>query len=441
MVTKFLLQFPFYKVISMKSLSIVLSILMFVSFTCQAREAINDEQLLGELLFQDENLSLNRNQACASCHSLQSADSKSFSSHFVPGFVDPENVKKGTAVSAGSVPNAHGSLNTPSVGYAAFSPLFHLDKEQGSYVGGQFWNGRAKDLSEQAQKPLLNPLEMAMPSEWAVVDRIKENRRYYRLFWKSYRISLDSIPDSSTQGNSATPASVKNVFNLAAKAIGEYEKTAVFNKFTSKFDYVLAGKTTLTALEEKGLQLFNSKDKGNCAACHTSETTRNEKGGLMLPLFTDFTYDNIGLPRNVKIPNNPEPDPGLGGRSDIAGADPEGNEMGKHKVMTLRNIALTPPYGHNGVLETLDQVVHFYNTRDILGSVLDNKDPKFAMSGWPKPEVVQNVNHDELGNLGLSSEEEMAIVAFLETLTDDYQIWGGDWRVPPWSPAPFEGSP
>ena len=427
------------RVIYLQSLSVVLSILMFVSFTCQAKEALNNEQQLGELLFQDKNLSLNKNQACASCHSLQPADTKSFPSRLVPGFVDPQNVKEGTAVSAGSLPNAKGSLNAPSVGYAAFSPLFHLDKEQGLYVGGQFWNGRAKDLSEQAQKPLLNPLEMAMPSEWAVVDRIKEHKKYHMLFREIYGINLDAIPDSRTQDTSETRAYVKKVFNLAAKAIGEYEKTAVFNKFTSKFDYVLAGKTALTSIEEKGLQLFNGK--GNCAACHTSETTRNGKGEILLPLFTDFTYDNIGLPRNVKIPNNPGPNTGLGGRSDIAGADPEGNEMGKHKVMTLRNIALTPPYGHNGVLETLEQVVHFYNTRDILGSALDNKDSKFGKTGWPEPEVAQNVNHDELGNLGLSSEEEKAIVAFLKTLTDDYQIWGFDRRVPPWSPAPFEASP
>ena len=410
----------------MKALNLVLSILMFVSFTCQARESLNYEQQLGELLFQDKNLSLNKNQACASCHSLQPADSKSFPSRLVPGFVDPDNVKEGTAVSAGSIPNAKGSLNAQSIGYAAFSPLFHWDKEKGSYVGGQFWNGRAKDLNEQAQKPFLNPLEMAMPSEWAVVDRIKEDQRYKELFWEAYGINLNATK-------------IIKVFNLAAKAIGEYEKTAIFNRFTSKFDYVLAGKTTLTAIEEKGLNLFNGK--GNCAACHTSEATRNKNGELMLPLFTDFTYDNIGLPRNVKIPNNPEPDLGLGGRSDIAGTDPVGNEIGKHKVMTLRNIALTPPYGHNGVLETLEQVVHFYNTRDILGSVFDNKDPKFGKSGWPEPEVAQNVNHDELGNLELSSEEEMAIVTFLKTLTDDYQIWGFDKCVPLWSPAPFEVSP
>lgn len=159
---------------------------------------------------------------------------------------------------------------------------------------------------------------------------------------------------------------------------------------------------------------------------------------MLPPLFTDFTYDNIGLPRNVKIPNNPEPDLGLGGRYDIAQADPEGLETGKHKVMSLRNIALTPPYGHNGVLATLEQVVHFYNTRDTLGMVADNKSLSFGKTGWPEPEVAENVNHDELGNLGLTAEEEKAVVAFLKTLTDDYQRWGHDKNVPPGSSSPFK---
>ena len=412
----------------MKVLCLALSMLMLVSFTCQARDSLSSKEKLGELLFQDKNLSLNKNQSCATCHSLQPANSTKISGGTVTGFVDPDNVNEGTAVSAGSIPNAKGSLNTPSVGYAAFSPLFHWDKEEGLYVGGQFWNGRAKDLHEQAKKPLLNPVEMAMPSEGAVVDRIKEDKRYQALFWEAYGINVDN-------------SRIDTVFKLATKAISEFEQTAVFNKFTSKYDYVLAGQTTLTEIEEKGLNLFNDVNKGNCAACHTSEVTPNERGELMLPLFTDFTYDNVGSPRNVKIPNNPEPDLGLGGRSDIAATDPEGNELGKFKVMTLRNIALTPPYGHNGVFDTLEQIVHFYNTRDTLGLASDNNDPKFGKTGWPEPEIAQNMNRDELGDLGLSNEEEMAIVAFLHTLTDDYHIWGGDKCVPPWSPAPFEISP
>ncbi|WP_305909622.1 hypothetical protein Q9L42_004495 [Methylomarinum sp. Ch1-1] len=155
------------------------------------------------------------------------------------------------------------------------------------------------------------------------------------------------------------------------------------------------------------------------------------------PLFTDFTYDNIGVPRNVNIPDDPEADLGLGGRADIAEQGPDGNEIGKHKVMSLRNIAITPPYAHNGVFKTLEEIVHFYNTRDVLGFVSDINDPQFAKNGWPAPEIEQNVNIDELGNLMLSAEEEAALVAFLKTLTDGYPQWGHDPRVPEDSPSPF----
>lgn len=203
----------------------------------------------------------------------------------------------------------------------------------------------------------------------------------------------------------------------------------------SKFDYVLAGMTHLTPIEQKGLSLFN--DKANCAACHTSEPGIAQDGSILPPLFTDFTYDNIGLPRNVKIPNNPKPDLGLGGRLAIKKQDPNGNEIGKHKVMSLRNIALTPPYGHNGVLATLEQVVHFYNTRDTLKPLADNESEGFAITGWPAPETLQDVNHEELGNLELTTGEEKAVIAFLKTLTDDYPKWGNDPLVPPGTPSPF----
>jgi len=417
----------------MKKSKYAFPLLLLSSFGSQAAVELNNEQQLGKLLFEDKNLSLNKNQACASCHSLLPARGNGVASLFVPGFVDPDNAKNGTPVSAGSLPDAFGGLNAPSAGYAGFSPLFHWDEAKGAYVGGQFWNGRAVDLKEQAQKPFLNPGEMAMPSEWAVVDRIKEQSVYGWYFSEVYGINLDNIPTYSS--NDQTPDSVLNVFTLAAQALAAFEKTAVFNKFTSKYDYVLAGKTKLTATEAKGLALFNGK--ANCSACHSSEMTYDQFDEPIPPLFTDFTYDNIGLPRNLKIPNNPEPNLGLGGRSDITDA----SQIGKHKVMSLRNIALTPPYGHNGVFKTLEQIVHFYNTRDILGWAPDNISPKFGTEGWPTPEVIQNVNQFELGNLGLTSSEEKAIVAFLKTLTDDYQIWGMDWRVPIWTPAPFDTLP
>ena len=177
----------------------------------------------------------------------------------------------------------------------------------------------------------------------------------------------------------------------------------------------------LTDEELRGLNLFNDENKGKCALCHPTELTTAPGGGELLPLLTDFTYDNVGFPRNVNIPGTPLPNEGLGGRADIAAKDPEGVEIGKHKVSSLRNVEVTPPYGHNGVFKTLEEVVHFYNTRDVLPpTCTDNNDPNFGITCWPPPEIPQNVNTEELGNLGLTPDEEAAIVAFLKTLTDGY---------------------
>jgi cytochrome c peroxidase len=128
---------------------------------------------------------------------------------------------------------------------------------------------------------------------------------------------------------------------------------------------------------------------------------------MVPPVFTDFTYDNLGVPKNEEYPLADAPvDLGLG---PIVGDDAEN---GKFKVMTLRNIGLTAPYAHNGFFKTLDDITHFYNTRDV------------PAEGWATPEVPETVNFDELGNLGLGLEEETALVQFMKTLSD------GGWTTP-----------
>ena len=185
--------------------------------------------------------------------------------------------------------------------------------------------------------------------------------------------------------------------------IALYERSAEMNPFSSKFDAWQAGKCQLTEEEKLGYELF--KEKGLCAECHILDP--DERAGKVL--FTDHTYDNLGIPSNpgnpffkVSAPSNTcgkdTMDLGLGSRL----RDPE--EYGKFRVPTLRNIALTAPYGHNGYFKTLEEIVHFYNVRDVEDS--------------PPAEYPETVNKDELGNLGLSQEEETAIVAFLRTLTD-----------------------
>jgi cytochrome c peroxidase len=292
-----------------------------------------------------------------------------------------------------------------------------------------FWDGRAtgkrlKDpLAEQAQGPFLNPLEQNLPDAKAVCIKIK-NSSYASLFEKVWgKGSLDC-----GQGVSAT-------YDKVAKSIAAYERSKEANPFTSKFDYWLRKKVNLSEEEKRGLDLFEGKAK--CSACHPS--ARGPKGAH--PLFTDFTYDNIGVPKNPKNPFYTMPalwnpagaafvDEGLGGYLKEAGypAFVYEPEMGKFKVPTVRNVDQRPSpsfvkaFGHNGYFKTLKEIVHFYNTRDVLPKCKETAKAKPGGHCWPEPEVSSNLNTQELGNLGLTEDEENALVVFLKTLTDGYRI-------------------
>ncbi|MEJ2308416.1 MAG: cytochrome c peroxidase [Gammaproteobacteria bacterium] len=290
-----------------------------------------------------------------------------------------------------------GSRNAPVVSCAKFSPPFHFDSEEGLYVGGQFWDGRAETLEEQARQPLLNPVEMANPSPAAVVEKVRK---------------ADYADELKTQVGESVFNDDDKRYDAIASAIAAFERTDAMSPFTSRYDYFLDGKAELTEKETLGLELFEREDKGNCAACHPSQ--RGKDGSK--PLFTDFTYDNLGVPSNTENPhlrNHPEfnphgdafVDPGLGGESGVNKA----SEHGKFKVPTLRNIAQSGPYMHKGVFVSLEEVVDFYNTRD--------SEP----ARWDAPEVAANVNDGELGDLGLADAEVDAIVAFMETLTDGHE--------------------
>jgi cytochrome c peroxidase len=332
---------------------------------------------LGELLYFDTNLSEPAGQSCASCH------------HPDAGFADPNS---DLPVSQGAVPGKFGNRNSPTAAYAAYSPGLHWDPDahDGVYVGGQFWDGRADDLVEQAMGPPLNPLEMNNPNEAAVVDKVRRSR-YAALFEQVY--GPDAFHD--------TQIAYQNI----ADAIASYEQSREVNRFTSKYDWYLAGKAKLTAQEAWGLELFNSK--ADCWECHVSTPGPY----AAQPLFTDFSYANLGIPRNPEMldlfGDQDFVDLGLGG---VLG---EEEENGKFKTPTLRNIALTAPYGHNGFFKTLKEIVDFYNTRDV------------PSANWPAPEVLENIyelgDEGPLGDLGLSDEEVDAIVAFLHTLTDGYR--------------------
>jgi len=349
---------------------------------------------LGRLLFFDPTLSEPAGQSCASCHEPAVA------------FTDPDTTRP---TSKGVHRDRFDKRNTPSAMYAAFSPDFHFDKEEKHYVGGQFWDGRAATLEEQAKEPFLNPLEMANPDKRTVVEKVRRAAyaaQFEAGFGKDVLAAVERADD-----------------NIAA-AIAAYQRTDELAPFTSKHDAWLQGKAKLTAQELRGLRLFNDEKKGNCAACHPSQ--RRPGGGL--PLFTDFTYDNLGVPRNPENPfyaldktYNPVGakfvDKGLGGVVKKRGED------GKFKVPTLRNIARTAPYMHNGYFKTLRGVVAFYNDRDVRpvckGAATESEALKRGC--WPGPEVKRNVNRDELGRLNLTEQEVDDITAFMETLNDGYQ--------------------
>ena len=395
----------------MKRTTTILFLLLFALLlpATQVMAALTPLQTLGELLYFDKHLSLNGNQSCASCH------------HPKAGYADPLNAEfpYDYPVSLGSDPSLNGGRNAPTSSYAAFIPLFAWDSTQNSFFGGQFWDGRAPTLKDQAKGPFLNPVEMAMQDEAHVVAAMLEptNKRindYLRLFEQLFAIDLTAV-DTTWNSPEALQA-----YDKAAEAIGAYEQSFEFTSFTSKYDYYLAGQANLNADELRGLEIFENPELGNCAACHPSRATVTAEG-IIPPLFTSFDYENLGIPKNLNPMLAGFPiDYGLGARADLDSFNPDlektvledgsvlyPSEAGKFRVSSLRNIFRNAPYTHNGYFATLDDLVHFFNTRDV------------SAENWPAPEVADNLTA-ELGDLGLTPQQEADLVAFLKALNDGY---------------------
>ncbi|MGA7328167.1 MAG: hypothetical protein WBX25_27685 [Rhodomicrobium sp.] len=237
-------------------------------------------------------------------------------------------------------------------------------------------------------------------------------------------------------------------FDQIAMSIAQYEASHEVSAFSSKFDAVLGGTAQLTAQEQQGYDLF--RGKARCNECHRDGGPGEE------PLFTDFTASNIGTPANPALPFYKENRPDLSGYV----ANPQGasyvdfgvgafledqlllsrpsvadanwvkyakDNYGRMQVPTLRNVdkrpnpAFVKAYGHNGYFKSLKEIVHFYNTRDMLPRCRAG-DPGEKVSCWPPPETTENMNTRFVGRLGLTEGEEDALVAFLQTLTDGYQL-------------------
>ena len=409
------------------------------AMTAGSAQALEAVEQLGKSIFFDKNLSLKKNQSCASCH-----DPKA-------GWTGPNpGINKKGSVYPGSIRTAFGNRKPPTASYATPAPILGYIVEEGEalFIGGNFWDGRAtgerlgNPAADQALGPFLNPVEQALPDPACVVYRVctaQTPSQYPVAFGDVYPgacdidwpLDLDQSCKAGDMINLVQPErdKVNAAYGNIGLAVAAYEASPEVNQYTSKYDAFLAGQAELTPEEQAGLNVFAGK--GFCAACHVLESPAEGEP----PLFTDYTFDNLGVPRN---PDNPvyDVDPafvdlGLGGflrsRPEYQ-AFADAND-GKQKVPTLRNVDLRPgngftkAYMHNGYFKSLEGVVNFYNTRDVKPACPDPLTPEsdaLAQGCWPAPEVAQNVNTDELGNLGLTPAEEAALVAFMKTLSDGY---------------------
>ena len=362
-------------------------------------QALTAKQKVGRSLFFDTALSEPAGQACAACHAGN------------VGWTGPDaSVNRAGAVYPGAFPGRAGNRKPPAAAYAGYSPRLHYVNSTTGWVGGTFWDGRATGyrlgdpLTEQAQGPFLNPLEQNNASAQVVVDKVAASSYAprFKAVWGAYIFS---------DTNAA--------YYAIAQSIATFERSPQVSSFSSKYDAYLAGRAHYTGQEKQGMKLFNGK--ANCSNCHVA------------PLFTDYSYDNLGIPKNPLNPFYSETvfnpagaawvDEGLGGYLAGTGFYPASistPELGKFQVPTLRNVDKRPSlsfvkaYGHNGYFKSLAEIVHFYNTRDVPGA-------GWMGVPWPAPEYAATMNTSEIGNLGLTGRQEGAIVAFLKTLSDGYR--------------------
>lgn len=437
---------------------------VMLATTAPAKAALSPIEDLGKKLFFDASLSSPTGQSCADCHAPEA------------GWTGPDSVTNSLeAIYHGVIPTRSGNRKPPTSAYAGSTPILHKFMGGGgmggggmggggmgrimvdrTFAGGMFWDGRATGwsigdpLAEQAMAPFLNPLEQNNTNQQAVCLSVLQTD-YTTLFEEVWgQGSLDCAHD------------VSGSYERIVRSIAAYERSAEVNPYSSKFDLFWqnsAGKMPLvqninamnwtqfkgrglTDMELQGLVVFNTK--GKCSSCHWI----TPGPGNTPPLFLNFAYHNLGVPKNPLNPFydmppewNPDGenwvDLGLGGflattanMIDLNGisrdytADVAAN-LGRHRTPTLRNIDKRPSpgfvkaYGHNGYFKSIMEIVHFYNTRDTLPVCSGSGVP--GMTCWPAAEVQENVNTTELGNLGLTPPEGMALIKFLETLSDGYQ--------------------
>ncbi|HEY4114864.1 MAG TPA: cytochrome c peroxidase [Rhizomicrobium sp.] len=392
--------------------------------------------LLGRELFNDPGLSGSGQMACSSCHAPSHA-------YGPPGAIP--------VMMGGSGMHTAGFRAVPSLRYLYRQPAFNIGPDttsgdndvapnfgqqaqqalthdkvlktaaspQAAAVnlvpqGGIFWDGRADTLQQQASVPLLNPAEMAASEPAAVVEKL-QHARYAADFRALFGPNIF---------NDAGLLMAEAMFAIARYQIEDPS----FHPFTSKFDAWLEGKARLSPAEIRGYLAFNDPAKGNCAACHLDKPTRD---GLP-PLFTDFQYEALGVPRNAAIPVNDDPsyyDLGICGpyRTDLRS---QTQYCGMFLTPSLRNTATRKVFFHNGVFHSLDQVLDWYVNRDLQPERFYSKDAKGKVVKYDDlpPRYRQNVDATDApfnrhpGEKPALNKQEMAdVIAFLRTLNDGYR--------------------
>jgi cytochrome c peroxidase len=345
----------------------------------------------GRRLFFDPLLSDPPGTPCAACHD--------------PARAFTGDNGSGTAVARGSRAAERGTRNAPSLMYLASSPRPGMATKEGKPVprGGFFWDGRAATLAEQALGPLFAANEMNNRDAAALVARVAAS---------------DAAPWLRQAYGAGVLADPARGLQAITEALAAFEQSAAFAPFTSKFDAVLRGEAQFTPQEQRGQSLFAIAQKGNCASCHTMDAT---SGDPRDSLFTDFAFHALGVPRNPAVAQPGQFDLGYCA-AQPGGAQADAKWCGWFKTPTLRNVALTAPYMHNGRFATLREAVAFYATRDT--------HPERWYPGREKfddlpPDMHANVDvesrpyHRRPGQRPALNDDEIDdIVAFLQTLTD-----------------------
>jgi cytochrome c peroxidase len=413
--------------------------------------------LLGKHIFFDPISKPSDRQGCFSCHDP------------AKGWILPNSAINGsTVVAPGAKRHAVGSIKTPANAYASFSPPFRSFPNQFGippWEGGNFWDGRAEgcgatggpcpeaspvgavsetitlsDLplstqadyeeylgptADQALNPFPNDVEQNI-RERRVCQVVKE-ATYKHLYEQAFGEAINC------RNNPEDDPPYKTSYKRLAVALAAWQASEDVNSFSSKRDQALAddadGEFPLddfTDQENLGHDLFYGKAR--CSACHNGTpqgVNPNSTGVEPEQLYTDFRYHHIGVPFNRQIPGVAK------GKKTGLTAHVTNVQPGNFKTPTLRNVAkglsanFTKAYTHNGWFKSLESLVHFYNTRDVLDTCeelgITNATEKEALEHncWPAPEFP-NPARGVVGNLGLTPEEEAALVAYLKTLTDQH---------------------